>query len=214
MLILIVGETSSGKSEIAKMLTQEYGYLELTSCTTRPIRINEINGKDYFFKSKNDFSVLIQNGELLEYAEYGGNYYGTLKASALKAATSEKPYVLVIEPIGMHSIERFIPKEKLLKVYVEANIGVRMIRYIERIGINEFTVKDAEMLNSRIIDDDIRFKTIRNEVDHIVNNSNMVSPDKVQSTTALLASDINEVVKNKFSLSYSKNEDQEIDREI
>ena len=79
-LIVISGFSGSGKGTIVSELINRYdGYVVSVSATTRKPRENEIYGKHYFFKTEAEFEQMIERGELIEYARYVDNYYGTTK---------------------------------------------------------------------------------------------------------------------------------------
>lgn len=81
MLIVISGPSGCGKDTVVKELMKNNNNLWLSiSCTSRQPREKEINGKDYFFLTKEEFEAKIKTNDLLEYAEYAGNYYGTPKS--------------------------------------------------------------------------------------------------------------------------------------
>ncbi len=79
--IIVSAPSGAGKTTIVRRLMQAGLNLEFSvSAASRPPRANEINGKDYFFISIEEFREKISNGELLEWQEvYKDNYYGTLK---------------------------------------------------------------------------------------------------------------------------------------
>ena len=79
LLIIISGPSGVGKGTIRSYFMQDES-LQLaysTSMTTRKPRDGEVDGKDYFFSDRDAFEQAIENGELLEWAEFVGNYYGT-----------------------------------------------------------------------------------------------------------------------------------------
>lgn len=78
ILVIISGPSGVGKSEIAKRLLnyQDLNIQELTGFTTRPPRPREVDGKDYYFISKEEFSEKIADNQFLYYVEYNNNYYG------------------------------------------------------------------------------------------------------------------------------------------
>lgn len=79
-IIVIVAPSGTGKSTLIKRLFNECGNLDWSvSYTTRPARSNEINGKDYYFVSQDEFFKLRDQGEFIEFAEVHGNWYGTAK---------------------------------------------------------------------------------------------------------------------------------------
>ena len=78
-LIIISGPSGSGKSTVTKIVKDKLNIPLSISATTRNPRDGEIDGKDYFFLSEEEFKNKIANDEFYEYAEVHGNYYGTLK---------------------------------------------------------------------------------------------------------------------------------------
>ena len=77
--IVLSGPSGSGKGTIVKELIKEDNFLVSISATTRSPRAGEENGKHYFFKTKQEFEEMIAKQELLEYASFCDNYYGTPK---------------------------------------------------------------------------------------------------------------------------------------
>ena len=78
-LIIVSGPSGSGKSTVTKLVRDRLNIPLSISATTRKPRVGEIDGKDYFFLTKETFEQKIQNDEFYEYANVHGNYYGTLK---------------------------------------------------------------------------------------------------------------------------------------
>jgi len=78
-MILLVGASASGKTELAKLLMKKYGIQKVITTTTRAKREGEVDGVDYFFVSKERFLEKIKNDDFVEYTKYNGNYYGSTK---------------------------------------------------------------------------------------------------------------------------------------
>lgn len=78
-MIILVGPSASGKTEVGKALTSRHGFKKFVTTTTRNPRIGEINGLDYNFVTVDTFLKKIENNEFIEYTFYNGNYYGTEK---------------------------------------------------------------------------------------------------------------------------------------
>ena len=78
-LIIVSGPSGSGKSTVTKIVKDKLNIPLSISATTRNPRDGEIDGKDYFFLSEEEFKNKIANDEFYEYANVHGNYYGTLK---------------------------------------------------------------------------------------------------------------------------------------
>ena len=78
-MIVLVGESASGKSSIEKNLVDNYGYKKIVSYTTRQPRQGEVDGIDYHYISENQFIKLQNEGYFAEVGEYNGWHYGTAK---------------------------------------------------------------------------------------------------------------------------------------
>lgn len=78
-LVIVSGPSGSGKSTVTKIVKDRLGIPLSISATTRKPRVGEIDGKDYFFLTKEKFEEKIKSDEFYEYANVHGNYYGTLK---------------------------------------------------------------------------------------------------------------------------------------
>ena len=64
-MLVLVGPSASGKSAIVKCLESKYGIKKFITCTTRPMRVGEINGVDYFFMTKEEFATRYENDEFI-----------------------------------------------------------------------------------------------------------------------------------------------------
>jgi len=108
-LIIFTGPSGVGKGTIVKKLFQEVEEVAFSvSCTTREKRPGEEEGKNYFFKSKDEFEQMIANNELLEWAEFVCNYYGTPKKFVFDTLASGKDVFLEIEVQGaLQVMEQF-----------------------------------------------------------------------------------------------------------
>ena len=78
-MIVLAGASASGKTEVAKMLAAKYGIVKAITTTTRDMRVGEINGRDYFFVSKERFLEMIKEDRFVEHTTYNENYYGSTK---------------------------------------------------------------------------------------------------------------------------------------
>ena len=96
-MIILVGASASGKTEIANILIKKYGYEKMVTATTRPMRVNEVNKVDYFLLTEEEFKVKEENKEFLETIEYNGYHYGSIKKEV-------KPNrVIILEPNGVNT---------------------------------------------------------------------------------------------------------------
>ncbi len=115
MLVVISGFSGSGKGTLMKGLMQNYDYYSLSiSATTRSPRPGEQEGREYFFVTRERFLQMIQNGELLEYARYVDNYYGTPKSYVEQELARGKDVILEIEMQGALKIKAKYPDSVLI----------------------------------------------------------------------------------------------------
>lgn len=107
--IVLSGPSGSGKGTIVKELISDDQFLLSISATTRAPRQGEEEGVHYFFKTREDFEHMIAQNELLEYAEFCGNYYGTPKAFIEESVKNGKDVILEIEVKGAMQIKEIYP---------------------------------------------------------------------------------------------------------
>ena len=115
LLIVISGFSGAGKGTLMKSLTEEYDNYALSiSATTRAPRPGETDGKEYFFKTKEEFEAMIANNDLIEYAQYVDNYYGTPKEYVLANLNEGKDVLLEIEIQGALLVKKQFPETVLI----------------------------------------------------------------------------------------------------
>jgi len=109
-LIVYSGPSGVGKGTILKPLLYPEGELVLSvSATTRAPRAGEIDGREYHFVSREKFIDMIASGDMLEYAEYNGNYYGTPKSFVERQRELGRDVVLEIETKGAFQVKKLCP---------------------------------------------------------------------------------------------------------
>lgn len=114
LLIVISGPAGSGKGTVVSHLMRESDYILSVSATTRSPRPGETEGVNYFFISREQFEEKIANGEMLEYAEYVNNYYGTPKDFVEKSLDKGKNVILEIETNGALQVKSVFPETVLI----------------------------------------------------------------------------------------------------
>lgn len=158
-MIVLSGASASGKTEVAKMLASKYGIVKVITTTTRPMRVGEVNGRDYFFVSKDQFEEMIRNDEFVEFTIYNGNYYGSTKSQI------GPNKCIVIDPQGLKSYSELDNKE-IITFFLNAEENTRLYRMIQR--------GDSQ---------DDAYKRIKNDK-HVFNPSKLAKVDyKIDSET-------------------------------
>ncbi len=117
ILIVVSGFSGSGKGTIMKALMKKYDNYALSiSATTREPRTGEVDGREYFFKTVEEFEKMIAKDELIEYAKYVNNYYGTPRAYVEEQLADGKDVILEIEIQGALKVKEKFPDTLLLFV--------------------------------------------------------------------------------------------------
>lgn len=114
-LIVISGPSGVGKSTVVKQVMEQLPNLHFSvSATTRPQRPGEVDGVNYYFVDHEKFEAMIAGGELLEYAQYVGNYYGTPEAPIDEALAQGMDILLDIEVQGALNVKKRRPDAILI----------------------------------------------------------------------------------------------------
>ena len=111
LLIVFSGPSGVGKGTVRQEIfsTPDHKFEYSVSMTTRAQRPGEVDGKDYFFRSREEFEELIRKGQMLEYAEYVGNYYGTPLTYVNETLDKGIDVLLEIEVQGALQVKKKVP---------------------------------------------------------------------------------------------------------
>jgi len=193
-LVVVSGPAGSGKGTVIKELFKLSDYKFSVSATTRNPRDGEIDGIDYYFISGEDFIRKISNGEMLEYVEYSGNYYGTLIEPVEKMLNEGYNVILDIEVEGALNVKTKYPEALLIFLITptyselekrlrgrgtesEESINKRLdrgkkeIEYINRYDyliINEFNMQKKTAFNINCIVEAGKYKLNQNKADNFL----------------------------------------------
>ncbi|MEL7330974.1 MAG: guanylate kinase [Cyanobacteria bacterium J06560_2] len=112
-LVVLAGPSGVGKGTLLHRLRAQHPDLQLSiSATTRQPRAGEVNGQHYYFVSREQFFAMVENGELLEWAEFAGNCYGTPKQPIMAAIAQGQRVILEIELLGARQVRESFPAAK------------------------------------------------------------------------------------------------------
>lgn len=120
--VILTGPSGVGKGTIGKKLLHAFPevYEFCVSCTSRAIRPGDIEGATYYFISLGDFQNKIKNGEFIEYEEFAGNYYGTLKSEIERILSKGKKFIMDVEPKGAKVLHGLFPEAEVIAIQPES----------------------------------------------------------------------------------------------
>ena len=127
-MVVLSSPSGAGKTTLSKLLSKNKNFHISVSHTTRKPRINEIDGKEYYFVNKDQFKLLIDKNEFLEYAKVFHHYYGTSKPFVIESLEKGKNVVFDIDWQGTEQIKE---KKSELKILYDSP---RDIFTLERVG--------------------------------------------------------------------------------
>lgn len=163
-MIILIGPSASGKTEIAKLLIKNFNYKKFITTTSRKIRVNEINDVDYHFVSKEEFIEKIKNNEFIEYVLYNDNFYGTYKNEI------DLDKVLIVEPSGL-KVFKSLNDPTIISFYIHTPKKIREERMINR-------KDDLNDVKKRLYNDDKVFTNdIFDFVDATIENNDVSLTD-------------------------------------
>lgn len=164
-IVIISGPSGAGKTTVCKLLEKDPQVKKSVSVTTRLPRQNEKNGEAYYFVTKTEFEAMIRKGELAEYAEYCGYYYGTPMNALKEALTKEIVYLLEIEVQGALQIMEKFPEA--ISIFLlppdKKTLGQRLTRrnsnkeqeMEQRLKIADKELEYKNRYDYRVVNDDL-----------------------------------------------------------
>ncbi len=165
IFVIVIGGSGSGKGVLMQSIREKYPDIVFpTSYTTRAMRLGEKEGQSHHFTSEEEFKKHIAADEFLEWAQYGGHLYGTLKSEVMPALHAGKMIMTEVDVQGARQIKQILPPEELTGIFIHAGSWDELEKRIRaRAPITE---EELEMRKKRYVDEAI-FKT---EADFIVEN--------------------------------------------
>jgi len=193
LLIVISGPSGAGKDTILqRMKERELPFHFVVTATTRPRRENEIDGRDYFFVSKDEFARMIDEDELIEYAIVYGDYKGIPKQQVRDALASGKDVIMRIDVQGAETVRKLAPEAVLIFITVDSEEEL-----LNRLRERKTETADALKL---------RMATARKELqrvsafDYVVLNRDFHLDDTVDTIRAIIQAEHHRVTPRMVSL--------------
>lgn len=165
ILAIISGFSGAGKGTVVNKLLEKDNYAVSISATTREPRQGEVDGKNYFFKSRDEFENMIENNQLIEYAEYVGNYYGTPRDYVFKKLEEGYDVILEIEMQGALKVKEKFPETALIFITPPSADELKK----RLVGRGTETIEQIDTRMSRAVDE----CDYMNKYDYIVVNDDL-----------------------------------------
>lgn len=165
-LIVISAPSGSGKTTIAKEIMRRFPRIGFSvSATTRGKRADEVDGRDYFFLTKEEFKRRVDAGKFVEWEELYGDYYGTLKAEVDRAVGVGCDLLFDVDVKGGLSIKRYYPAALLIFIRPPSTDALKD-RLLKR------QTEDPEALKKRLARAQMELE-LGNKFDHQVVNEEL-----------------------------------------
>ncbi|MBW7886794.1 MAG: guanylate kinase [Bacteroidetes bacterium] len=137
-LFAITSPSGGGKTSIIKVVLERHPEIKFSiSATTRPMRSGEVNGREYFFLSQEEFQTLIEHDELVEYEQLYTDYYGTLQREVNRALQAGSCMIFDVDVKGARSIQQKYPNEAVLIFIMPPSLEILEQRLRSRKTENE-----------------------------------------------------------------------------
>ena len=182
--VVLSSPSGAGKTTLVKKIAQENNFKISISYTTRKPRTNEVNGKDYFFISEEEFKSLIKNKEFLEYAKVFENYYGSSKSQVFENLNKGKNVIFDIDWQGTEQIKKQKLNYKLITFFILPPSKSELFNRL----------KNRDMKDKNIVEE--RMKQFNEDIKQWENYDFVVINDDLEKCYNEIIRFINEKIKN------------------
>ena len=191
IVVVLSSPSGAGKTTLVKKIAQENNFRISISYTTRKPRTNEVNGKDYFFTSEEEFKNLIKNKEFLEYAKVFENYYGSSKSQVFENLNKGENVIFDIDWQGTEQIKKHKLNYKLITFFILPPSKSELFNRL----------KNRDMKDKSIVEK--RMKQFNEDIKHWKNYDFVVINDDLEKCYNEIVKFINDKIE-KFEISYDK----------
>ena len=190
--VVLSSPSGAGKTTLVKKIAQENNFKISISYTTRKPRTNEVNGKDYFFISEENFKNLIKNKEFLEYAKVFENYYGSSKSQVFENLNKGENVIFDIDWQGTEQIKKQKLNYKLITFFILPPSKSELFNRL----------KNRDMKDKNIVEE--RMKQFNEDIKQWGNYDFVIINDDLEKCYNEIIRFINEKINNLES-NYDKN---------
>ncbi len=192
IIVILSSPSGAGKTTLAKKISQRKKYTISISHTTRKPRLNEKDGKDYFFINNIEFRKLIKDKKFLEYAKVFKNYYGSLRETVIDKLKKGENVIFDIDWQGTRQIIKKKLKFKIITIFIlppsKKELFKRLLKRDQ---------KDKKIANERM-------KQFKSDIMHWKDYDYAVINDDIEKCYKLIVNYINSQKKNKSILKYDR----------
>ena len=175
-LLVLAGPSAVGKTTVMKRLIDMHGEFELVrSATTREPR-GDGHDSEYIYLSAEDFRLRIEEGQMLEFTEYGGNLYGTPLSETERIFAEGRIPLLILDINGVLSLKSITEKFKTVAVYITAEMDILDARLEARAtlsGNSEAALRTLEKRKAQNRRDLTAFSQVSDRFDAVVKNESL-----------------------------------------
>ena len=193
LLIVLSGPSGAGKDTVLERMKEcHLPFHFVVTATTREMRPNEVNGKDYFFVSFDEFARMIEADELLEYAIVYNDYKGIPKQQVRDALASGMDVVMRIDVQGAATIRKIVPEALLIFLTTESEAAL-----VQRLQARKTETHEGLKLRIATARQELKRAV---EFDYVVVNSDAHLDEAVDVIHSIIKSEHHRVVQRKVSL--------------
>lgn len=184
-IFCIAAKTASGKDSLVSLVSEELQMPIATSFTTRPMRTNEINGREYYFITKEEFIEKENNGEIAEHTQYNVANGDTWHYGLTREELEKSKHILVIvNPDGLRQLEEMY-KDKIVSILIECSDRERLLR-----AVNRDENANIQEICRRMNRDDIDFANVN--CDYVVYNHDGMKEQALSKLKEIILEEIGE----------------------